>query len=106
MEITNKEGTEQCAGEITMLRMISHIEEVILKTIHHESSPFAGVPTRTLIVMIVNNILLSLFLKSVSIESLSIKLKAAEELIDEIGRTFCECIERIETARCSQTVAH
>jgi hypothetical protein len=106
MEITNKEGHEPCASEITMLRMISHIEQVILSTIHHESSPFAGVPTRTLIVMIVNNILLSLFLKSVSIESLEIKLKAAEELIDEIGDTFCECLERIETAKCDQSVAH
>jgi len=86
-------------GSCKAMAEIIHINELILqKHLHNPASNFDKVPAPTLIVMITTNILMNMFLKSIGTKDLQIRLSAAEDLINEIGDSFLDCLQKIEVS--------
>ncbi len=92
--------TLESEGSCKAMAEIIHINELILhKHLHNPDSNFDKVPAPTLIVMITTNILMNMFLKTFGSKDLRMRLSAAEELINEIGDSFLDCLQKIEIAK-------
>ena len=92
-------------GSCKAMAEIIHINELILhKHLHNPASNFDKVPAATLIVMITTNILMNMFLKTITTQDLKLRLSAAEDLINEIGDSFLDCLQKIEISKANMEV--
>ncbi len=92
--------TLESEGSCKAMAEIIHINELMLmKHLHNPSTNFDKVPASTLIVMITTNIMMNMFLKVINSKDLKIRLSAAEELVNEIGDRFLDCLQKIEISK-------
>ena len=82
-----------------MLDIIKANDYLLHKHLNNPKTNFDKISPPNLIILIVTNILLSLFITALKTQDLAIRLKCGDALINEIGIRFLDLLQKMEVSK-------